>query len=49
MGASKLVGFAAGESADNCVGSTADPASRQYGGSTASGSNFISTIGNGTY
>ena len=49
MGASKLVGFAAGESADNCVGSTADLASRQSGGSTASGSNCISTIANGTY
>ena len=45
-GASKLVGFIAIESAGKCVGSTADPASRQHVDSTASGSKCISTAVN---
>ena len=42
----KLAGFAADESADNCIGSITDPASRHRAGSIASDSNCISTIAN---
>ena len=45
-GASKLVSFTAFELEGKCIGSTADPASRQHVGSTASGSKCISTAVN---
>ena len=40
----KLIGFTADESTSLCVGTTADPVSRRRTGSTAVGSNYISTI-----
>jgi hypothetical protein len=45
-GASKLIDFIAVELASKCVGSTAGSASGQYIGSTASGSECISTAVN---